>query len=355
MRKNVQRPTDKAERRDSTGRSVTNKSRVDASATEFRGCLQRWYQKNGRHHLPWRCTKDPYAILVSEFMLQQTQVAAVIPYYEKWMRRFPDLSALATASENDVLHAWQGLGYYTRARNLHAAAQILVKTYRVFPRTSEAIRTLPGIGRYTANAIASFAFNLPLPVIEANTGRVVARLFNLRLPIDTGPGREQLWFYATKLLNQRNARIHNSALMDLGAMICRSKPRCHACPVQAFCRATNRSKLPIRKGKRPIKLHAEHHGFSIRNGRVLLEQAQNRWRGMWILPRLTRVPLKRKPLHVSEFPFTNHRITLMVFSTSKGKHSQDSLQRWFPVDGLPELPLPSPHRRALEKLIGHRS
>ncbi len=166
---------------------------------QFHTVLTNWYHGNGRA-LPWRQTRDPYAILVSEFMLQQTQVAAVIPYYNEWLRRFPHFVALARASESDILHAWQGLGYYARARNLHATAGIVVDRHGGhFPRAIARMRELPGIGRYTANAIATFAFNQSVPIVETNTSRVLTRLVNFRRPIDCTAGREALWKHAAML------------------------------------------------------------------------------------------------------------------------------------------------------------
>ncbi len=164
------------------------------SAALFRRSLLNWYRQNARD-LPWRRTADPYAILVSEFMLQQTQVATVIPYYDEWLRRFPDFATLAAASENDVLHAWQGLGYYARARYLHAAAQFVMQNFGgELPADTAKIAQLPGVGRYTAGAIASFAFDLPEPIVDANIARVLARLTNYKIPIDTSAGRAHLWW-----------------------------------------------------------------------------------------------------------------------------------------------------------------
>src|SRR6476661_10144647 len=184
-------------------------SSVAFPKAEFRRALTTWYHKHGRD-LPWRRTRNPYAILVSEFMLQQTQVATVIPYYNEWLRRFPDFASLARASENDVLRAWQGLGYYARARNLHATAQAVMSRYGgSFPRKIEQIRQLPGIGKYTAHAVASFAFAQSVPIVEANTGRVLARLFDLRDSIDSDPGRRMLWQYAASLLPKSNAATFN--------------------------------------------------------------------------------------------------------------------------------------------------
>src|SRR6267378_606425 len=193
----------------------------------FRRSLLHWYHRHGRD-LPWRATRDPYAILVSELMLQQTQVATVIPYYNAWLRRFPEFSSLADASEGDVLHAWQGLGYYVRARNLHATARAVMDRHRgSFPRSIEQMQQLPGIGKYTAHAVASFAFDRSVPIVESNTARVLTRLFNFRKSIDSHAGRKTLWRYSQRLLPKRNAGIYNSALIDLGALVCVPRePKC---------------------------------------------------------------------------------------------------------------------------------
>jgi len=327
------------------------------TAVSFRRSLLAWYRHHGRD-LPWRRTRDPYAILVSEFMLQQTQVATVIPYHDEWMRRFPDFATLAAASEQEVLHAWQGLGYYARARNLRATAiAVMEKHEGRFPRSLEAIQTLPGIGRYTASAVATFAFNQSVPIVEANIARLLARLINLQIPIDTSAGREMLWSTADALLPDRGAGVHNSALMDLGALVCTTRPKCEICPVSSFCRATEPSSLPRKRPCRTLELRTEHHSFSLRRRRVLLEQSRDRWQGMWVLPRLAEAPKASDALHLSQFPFTHHRITLAVYAhESAVKKTQR--QRWFPISDLRSIPVPSPHRRALNQILAsttHRS
>jgi A/G-specific adenine glycosylase len=321
------------------------------SIRAFRRSLHHWYLRHGRD-LPWRRTSDPYAIFVSEVMLQQTQVSTVIPYYERWLCRFPDIERLALASESEVLHVWQGLGYYSRARNLHAAAKILRDKYRgVFPRCPKELAELPGAGRYTANAIATFAFDRSVPIIEANTARVIARVFDVRVPIDERAGRNALWQAAEALLPKRGARIHNSALMDLGATICTARtPKCGICPVRNHCRAKNPLLLPIKKTRPREERLTEFHSFDYARGRVLLEQSQKRWRGLWILPSLKGRPANGYALYVSEFPFTHHRITLSVFATSRGMRPNET-QRWFPIRNLEAIAIPSPHRRALRQLL----
>ncbi len=321
----------------------------------FRAALLRWYRRRGRD-LPWRRTRDPYAILVSEFMLQQTQVATVLSYYNEWLRRWSDFSALARASESNVLHAWQGLGYYARARNLHATARIVVDRYGGhLPRTIARTRALPGIGRYSAHAIATFAFDQSVPIVEANTARVLSRLFNFRTPIDCTVGREALWNYAESLLPKRSARVYNSALLDLGALVCLPRqPKCAICPVKKFCRSKNPQTLPIKKIPRPPKELIEARAFTFRHNRILLEQSSGRWHGMWILPPAQVRSVITRPIHTSIFPFTNHRITLKVFAQPAPRTRARGQGRWFSIAQLASIPLPSPHRRAVEQLLAKR-
>jgi A/G-specific adenine glycosylase len=317
----------------------------------FRRSLLRWYGRNGRD-LPWRHTRDPYAILVSEVMLQQTQVATVIPYYNKWLRRFPDLAALAGATENDVLHAWQGLGYYRRAQNLHAAAKTVQDRHRGrFPREPSLIRELPGIGRYTANAIATFAFDQSVASVEVNIARLLARVLDYKQPIDSSRGRDAIWQFASTLVPKRDARIFNSALMDLGALVCRTQPKCQICPVRRFCRATKPATLPRKRSRPALKKLTESHVWARSRGRILLQQSTGRWRGMWILPPTRST--SGLPVHMSIFPFTNHRIRLQVFAQSPRKIDEVT-QRWIDIDSIPSIPIPSPHNRAIADLLAGR-
>lgn len=284
-------------------------------------------------------------------MLQQTQVATVIPYYERWLARFPDFAALAVADESDVLHAWQGLGYYARARNLHAAAQFVVQNEGgELPADAARIAQLPGIGRYTAGAVASFAFDRPEPIVEANIARVLARLTNYQNPIDTAAGRAHLWATAAALVPKRGARLHNSALMELGALVClQGRPRCVECPVRPFCRATEPASLPRKRRRAATVLLTEAHAFTRGRAGVLLEQSRQRWRGMWILPRLPRAP-KETPLLELDFPFTHHRVTLAVYARPATTQPNEQ-QKWFGLGELERMPLATPHRRALSRLL----
>ncbi len=215
--------------------------------------LLRWYAAH-RRDLPWRKTKDPYKIWVSEIMLQQTQVQTVIDYYNAWIKRFPDAAALAAAPMDDVLRAWQGLGYYRRARNMHAAAQAIVREHAgVFPGEEEAIRRLPGIGDYTAGAIASIAFDKPVPALDVNVLRVAARVLLLRGDVRKPPLRRKIGETVQGWIPKGKARWFNQALMELGALICLAeKPRCLPCPVRPFCKAHDQGmqhRLPARAAK----------------------------------------------------------------------------------------------------------
>jgi len=287
-------------------------------------------------------------------MLQQTQVATVIPFYKRWLARFPSFESLAAAEENDVLSLWQGLGYYSRARNLHRAAKTVAKTHGgEMPREPALIRALPGIGRYTAGAVASFAFDLPEPLVDANVARVLARLLDLHTPIDSTAGQSALWAAALALVPENGARIFNSALMELGALLCTPRtPRCGDCPIRKSCAASangTAESLPRKKPRRSRAELAEHCAWTVHCDRILLEhQTGPRWRGLWKLPALPAAP-HTTPLLTLEYPFTHHRVTLSVFAQPAPSPLHENLA-WHALATLADLPLTAPHRRAIEKL-----
>lgn len=318
----------------------------------LRARLARWFRAQGRD-LPWRRTHDPYAIMVSEFMLQQTQVVTVRDYYARWLQRFPDFTALARASEADVLHVWQGLGYYARARNLHRAAQQVVERHRgALPDQLESIAALPGVGRYTAGAIASFAFDRATPIIDANIARVLARLLDLREPIDTTRGAEILWQTAGALLPKRSGRLHNSALMELGALICTPRqPQCLICPAREHCRSENPEALPLKRPRRKTVALTENCAWIVRDGKLLLEQQTGaRWRGLWKLPVQASSLQEARLLLALEYPFTHHRVTLSVFA-SNSVPTPTPAHRWVFLSELDAIALAAPHRRAIKRLM----
>lgn len=256
----------------------------------FRSALRRWHTHNGRD-LPWRNCRDPYKVWISEIMLQQTTVAAVKPYFERFLKRFPSVPALASAKEEDVLHLWQGLGYYSRARNLRKAAQAIIANDHNFPDSVEELLSLPGIGRYTAGAIVSFAFDRPAPILEANTLRLYCRLLGFRDDPRSTSGQQTLWSFAEKLVPTKSPGEFNQALMDLGATVCTpTDPRCDDCPVASCCRAlAERATAEIPAPKRRPEITETHEAYvAIESaGRYLIYRRPEgqRWAGMWDFPR----------------------------------------------------------------------
>jgi len=249
-----------------------------------------WYRKHKRS-LPWRGHPDPYAVWVSEIMLQQTRVETVIPYFKKWMHLFPTVKVLAEASEQDVLNAWEGLGYYSRARNLHKASQIVNEQYNgKLPRDLKELRKLPGIGRYTVGAIASIAFGMDEPTLDGNLRRVFARLFDVNEPADAPVGEKILWGLAREHLPKGGAGDYNQALMDLGAIICLPKnPRCLICPLMEICQSRangTQEQRPVLKPKKEIPQVIHAAGVIVKNEKVLLAKRPSKGLlgGMWEFP-----------------------------------------------------------------------
>jgi A/G-specific adenine glycosylase len=313
-----------------------------------------WFSRSARS-LPWRETLDPYKILVSEFMLQQTQVVTVIPYFQRWIQRFPTFESLANAEEQDVLRAWEGLGYYSRARNLHRAAQTVLRQYQgKLPADAPAIRNLPGVGPYTAGAISSFAFNLPEPAIDANVQRVLARLFNIRDEISSTAAKSKLEAHARKLLASADPHhgTINAAIMELGALVCTAgRAACHRCPVSEACESRESpSDLPV---KRPKQKPTEINEFALWDlspqGVLLQPRSGPRWRGLWSLPEIAAPNPHISPLLSHRFTVTRFQISLLVFAS--GTPSAKSLSR-IPLDDLRKLPLAAPHRRVVDRLFG---
>ena len=222
-----------------------------------------WYKKNKRD-LPWRHINDPYKIWLSEIILQQTQVIQGLNYYLKFTENFPTVIDLANASEDKVMRLWQGLGYYSRARNLHASAKFIKSNYKgKFPSSNETIKELKGVGDYTAAAISSFAFGLPHAVVDGNVYRVLSRLFNINTPINSTKGKKDFQFLADELLDKKQPALHNSAIMEFGALWCKPKnPKCEDCPLQENCLAFEKDTvqlLPVKDKKIKIKIRHLHY------------------------------------------------------------------------------------------------
>jgi A/G-specific adenine glycosylase len=252
--------------------------------------LLNWYARHQRA-LPWRGTSDPYRVWVSEIMLQQTQVETVRPYYARWLARFPTVEALAAAPQQAVLAAWEGLGYYSRARNLHRAAQLVAANHGgALPRTLEGLRALPGIGRYTAAAIASIAFGVDAAVLDGNVKRVLARVFDVREDVRAPAGEARLWTLAESLVPPGRAGDYNQALMDLGATICTPRaPACLLCPLRELCAAFRlgvQHERPVKVERPALPERSLAAGVVWKRGRVLIAQraARGLLGGLWAFP-----------------------------------------------------------------------
>jgi len=257
----------------------------------FRRQLLTWFRRSARD-LAWRRSRDPYRVWVSEIMLQQTQVATVSEYFPRFLAAFPDVTALAQATEESVLRQWEGLGYYRRARQMHRAAGVIQSEHAGrFPREFDAIRSLPGIGRYTAGAISSIAFDARQPILEANTVRLLSRLVVFRGDPNQATGQELLWALAEELLPRRGCGEFNQALMELGSLVCTPRrPGCHDCPVMALCptyREGLQELVPFVRRKPPAEAVREAAVVVRRRGRVLLLRRGEggRWGGLWDFPR----------------------------------------------------------------------
>ncbi len=307
----------------------------------FRKKLLAWYAANGRD-LPWRRTSDPYAIWVSEVMLQQTRVAAVIPYYERFLAKFPTVEALASATEQELLAAWAGLGYYSRARNLHAAAKQIAGA---FPRTYDEIRALPGVGDYTAAAVASIAFGLPHAAVDGNVARVLARV------TAEAAAKKRLQALAGELMDRRRPGEFNQALMELGATICVPRsPQCLLCPVAELCeaRALGRQNEFPAVAARGTRMRVDRTVFVVeKNGRLLLWQRaadDRRLAGFWELPeRLDG--LAGQPVGRFRHSIVNHDYTFEVRTATLGRAPRG--HRWWPEQRLSEIPLSTTAKKAI--------
>ena len=331
--------------------------------------LLSWYSKHGRV-LPWRGHPDAYAVWVSEIMLQQTRVETVIPYFEKWMSLFPNVHALANASEQDVLNAWEGLGYYSRARNLHKAAQIVAEKYHgELPQDLKELRSLPGIGRYTVGAIASLVFRMDEPTLDANIRRVLARLFDVKKPADSADGEKILWGLAAQNLPKGKAGDYNQSLMDLGAMICLPKnPRCALCPLMKRCKAyknKTQDKRPVLKPKGKTRLEIRVAVVIVRRGRVLLSKRPSKGLlgGMWEFPnaRVEAHPArelvnginaaysfkvrKREALGSIQHAYSHFKVVVHAFRCDAVSISKNKNLKWARINELDDYPMGKVDRR----------
>ena len=343
--------------------------------SEFAAHIITWQKVYGRHSLPWQNTHNPYAIWVSEIMLQQTQVAAVIGYYAKFMARFPSIKALADATQEEVLQHWSGLGYYSRARNLHNAAQIIVDDHAgKFPQDFDAIIALPGIGRSTAAAISSFAFGKAEPIMDGNVKRVFTRHFLIVGWPSLTKIEKQLWALADELMPQTDMIAYTQGLMDLGATLCtRSKPKCMLCPLVETCGAyaTNRVKeLPTSKSRKTIPEKQTTMLIIKRGNELLLEKRPPTgiWGGLWSLPeanddddfvKLCQQRFGTKTCKISALKPLSHIFThfklhikpqIMQVLNTEHLVNEANTTIWLDIDDAIGAAIPSPIRKILLSL-----
>ena len=327
--------------------------------------------------MPWRNHPDPYAVWVSEIMLQQTRVETVIPYFEKWMNLFPNVNALANASEQDVLNAWEGLGYYSRARNLHKAAKIVASKFNgQLPRDLTELRSLPGIGRYTVGAIASMAFGMDEPTLDGNLRRVFSRLFDVDIFADSPAGEKILWDLAAQNLPKGQAGDYNQALMDLGSMICTPKnPRCLLCPLMKICEARQHGTQdlrPVLKPKKVVPQYVHAAAVIIQRGRVLLAQRplDGLLGGMWEFPNarvnadpakeLTKVlnaayrlkVKKKDALGIIQHAYTHFKVTVHAYRCEAVAIPKSKNLKWVKIADLNDYPMGKVDRQIAQILKG---
>ncbi|OYW72727.1 MAG: hypothetical protein B7Z37_23990 [Verrucomicrobia bacterium 12-59-8] len=334
--------------------SQTARPNTHAIAVE----LVNWFGHNARDY-PWRRTRDPYEILIAEVMLQQTQIATVLDrgFYARWLERFPDFKTLAAAREDEVLKTWEGLGYYRRARNLQRLAQEVMEQHGgVFPSEHAVILGLPGVGPYTAGAVASFAFGLAEPIVDGNIARVLSRIYNDATSVDSTAGAKLLWERSKALVQATDdPRALNSALMELGQTHCTpTKPACDLCPVRAQCRATDPEALPVKHARQQIAAVTERVIFLRTSEGVLLElETGKRRTGLWKLPALPPRHEDAPPpvLLRMQYGITRYKVTLWVHELHDQEGVWPDTHRMIPFAELESTPMPAPYRKALNELL----
>jgi A/G-specific adenine glycosylase len=345
------------------------------TSTPFAQRIIAWQQHHGRHDLPWQGTRDPYRIWLAEIMLQQTQVATVRDYYLRFLRRFPDVAALAAATLDDVLALWSGLGYYSRARNLHRCARVVVQEHSgAFPPSAAALAELPGIGRSTAAAIAAFAFGEQIAILDGNVKRVLTRALGFDADLAVGANERALWDQAQLLLPRHGIERYTQGLMDLGATLCSARaPRCDACPVAATCVARAQG----RPERYPVKTRKPVRGTR-RNALLWLTDARQRiwltqrpatgvWAGLWTLPLFDSLETLRAlsadwPGRGAALPPIDHALTHFDWRLEPWRHelgaragaarraqieTQLAAGAWYDSDATVALGLPAPIRKLL--------
>lgn len=337
----------------------------------FPTTLLRWYDRHGRHDLPWSKNRTPYRVWVSEIMLQQTQVATVMDYYQRFMKRFPSVKQLALADENTVLAHWSGLGYYRRARHLHQCAQRIHTAYRGrFPRDLDTLMSLPGIGRSTAGAILALSMDQPTPILDGNVKRVLCRIHGITDDLNQPAVEKQLWALAETLTTTQRAADYTQAIMDFGATLCKPKPDCTLCPMQKNCQALSTDqihRIPNKVRKVKTQTLSMHLLIIVSDGHVLLFQRPHTgiWAKLWCLPECAlddgsaqqwcQSQLACMPTNMHEGPRLRHvlthrilniRSTVIHIPRTAREHLQSPAHVWYNFEKL-EGGIP----RAVTKLL----
>jgi A/G-specific adenine glycosylase len=323
----------------------------------FRDALAEWFSKCGKDY-PWRRTHEPYDVLISEVMLQQTQIATVLGrgFYVRFLEAFPEVTALAAADDARLLKAWEGLGYYRRARMLRETARAVIAQHGgKFPQELDGLLELPGVGRYTAGALRAFAFGLPAVVVDGNVARVLARLMDFREPVDDTAGLKKLWGWASELADDARPRIYHAALMELGQTHCRpGVPDCLACPVATFCKTRAPESLPVKRLKTVITA-VDEHALWQRDamGRLLLHrESAKRREGLWKLPTRDAAEISHLPVLAEQrYAITRYKVTLRVHDGGSRRFKAGEGEVWQDADAVLALAMPAPFRRVIERLF----
>jgi A/G-specific adenine glycosylase len=325
----------------------TKSSSADMSWPDLRYKLAKWYD-SAKRDLPWRRSRDPYAITLSEVMLQQTQVVTVIPYYEKWLKVFPTWKALAMAKEHDVIKAWEGLGYYRRARNLQALAKVIVSEGGQMPQSEEGLRALPGIGPYTAAAVGSIAFGLPLAVLDGNVMRVLTRLLALRDDIALPKTHARLQEIATEFLDRGDPSTHNQAVMELGATVCLArKPLCLICPLREDCRGRDHAEeFPVKSRVAQVKRNETVAVIEWGKSFYCEQVPEGKpWHGLWRFPDFDPARMERGEVIAKiKYGITKYSVTMEAVS-AKWKSRVPPVGRYLTPDQMHALAFAAPHRK----------
>lgn len=350
---------------------------MDTNAADFAKAVLKWQQRYGRHNLPWQ-QQNAYRVWLSEIMLQQTQVNTVIPYYQNFVKQFPNLKALADASIDQVLQHWQGLGYYARARNLHKAAQVIRERHKGrFPKKFEAVAALPGIGRSTAGAILSFAYGQHWPILDGNVKRVLARCFRVPGWYGQSDTMKQLWYLADAVTPAENTAVFNQGMMDIGSMLClKSNPKCEACPLKRACASYRHHSQAQYPQKKPVRAKPHKQTLMLLHrhaDEILLwrRPPSGIWGGLWSLPEVdneaaielwqqsflaTAQAPKKIQRKVIRHQFTHYSLDISLaiieLDSLPGKIFDHDNYAWVDVEVLANYGLPTPVRKLLTTLQG---